>query len=1037
MHAINNSWSSESPAHNGITNQMLFQLAADGGSNIIRVPLDLSVVGPSGPPQWVVDSIGTVLQQAASLGLKVILEPGQTPPDLLPAGASLSQAPATDAGLEEMGSRFGELVEAVHSQYSQYADTVAAWEVGNEPNLSFQNDGVYYSGSGDPTASRFYVVGLDNAEAYAKFLNSASNAVQQVEVNLGQTIEVVAAGVAHNDYSYLDRMLSTLSNLGGSIDGFSIHPYTTYDYNYQSPASSRPTDWIPAEGSGAEQWDHYFSFQGAIYGVQGLLNQYGFSQSSLWLTEFGVPSYLGYRNAGAAGRIDQANWYAEAFGVLDSWGNDNLKGITAHSVLDILYKEQNDSYNGFDQDPNNDGSSLIAEGSFGLYERSSANGVISAKPVVALFDAIAAGVDFSTTDYRVISRVSTDSIDVSAWGSNGVGIVDGYVILTHDGDDSVVGSAYADSLFGGDGNDTISGNAGDDRIYGGRGNDTLSGGDGNDDIYGNHGEDLINAGANTNRVDGGTGLDTLVLDGTEFDFTVSGDGRSFVASATWQTTSAINVEQLYYTVSGVTVVLANGDTSAGNGGLTTGGGSGSIDGTSGNDILTGTAGADTINGLGGNDQIFGLDGDDAINGGVGDDVIWGGYGTNTIDGGDGFDTVIIDGPETNYTVGVSGSVVQVGGPGIWTLITNAEQLVFDDGVNPSTSVDLVALIDGSSNVITGTSSDDYLAGTSDNDEIRGLDGNDHLIGNGGDDMLLGGDGNDTLNGGAGDDVLAGGGGTYNQADYEGVHGDFSFVRNPDNSVTVTSAAWGADTLTDIDGVWFVGEAKWYDIDDLIDYNSFDTLDTGTSGDDYLTGTAGNDAILGGEGNDTLYGGAGDDLLDGQGGAYNQVDYDGAASDYTFTRNADNSITVSHATYGTDTLKNIDGVWFYGESAWYDLGTLAPDPNTYVGTGNSGYFGGTTGDDTIIFTGGTGNYVSADAGNDIIVFSGNVADYNILGQGDHFTIENAAGTDAIQFTEVEYISFGDTGPVSLADIVANSTYSPGDTWFDPEPIGGLI
>lgn len=101
MHAINNSWSSESPAHNGITNQMLFQLAADGGSNIIRVPLDLSVVGPSGPPQWVVDSIGTVLQQAASLGLKVILEPGQTPPDLLPAGASLSQAPATDAGLEE------------------------------------------------------------------------------------------------------------------------------------------------------------------------------------------------------------------------------------------------------------------------------------------------------------------------------------------------------------------------------------------------------------------------------------------------------------------------------------------------------------------------------------------------------------------------------------------------------------------------------------------------------------------------------------------------------------------------------------------------------------------------------------------------------------------------------------------------------------------------------------------------------------------------------------------------------------------------
>ncbi|MEM5494468.1 calcium-binding protein [Hoeflea sp. AS16] len=348
-----------------------------------------------------------------------------------------------------------------------------------------------------------------------------------------------------------------------------------------------------------------------------------------------------------------------------------------------------------------------------------------------------------------------------------------------------------------------------------------------------------------------------------------------------------------------------------------------------------------------------------------------------------------------------------------------------------------ATITAMAEAVQGTSGDDELTGTSGNDTIRGLAGSDLLIGGGGNDTLLGGDGNDTLNGGAGDDVLAGGGGSYNQVDYEGNHNDFSFVRNLDTSVTVTSAAWGTDTLTDINGVWFVGEAKWYDLDNLIDYDSFDTLDTGTAGDDYLTGTAGNDAILGGDGDDTLYGGAGDDLLDGQGGTYNQADYDGAASDYTFTRNADDSITVSHALYGTDTLKNIDGVWFYGESAWYDLGTLAPDPNTYVGTGNSGYFGGTTGDDTIIFTGGTGNYVSADAGNDIIVFSGNVADYNILGQGDHFTIANGTGTDAIQFTEVEYISFSDAGPVSLADIVANSTYSSGDTWFDPEPIGGLI
>lgn len=531
MHAINNSWSPQSPAHEGITDQILLQLADDGGSNIIRLPLDLSVVGPSGPPQWVVDSIGTLLQQAAAQGLKVILEPGQTPPDLLPAGAPLSQAPGTDADLEEMGRRFGELVEAVHSQYSQYAGVIAAWEVGNEPNLSFQNDGVYYGGEGDPAASRFYVVGLDNAEAYAKYLSSASNAIDQVEARLEQSITLVAAGVAHNDYAYLDRMLSTLSSLGGSVEGFSIHPYTTYDYNYQSPASSRPTEWIGNGVTDAERWDHYHNFQGAIYQMQGMLNKHGFSHSDLWLTEFGVPSYLGYRNAGEAGRNDQANWYAEAFGVLDSWGNDNLKGIIAHSVLDIRYKEENDTYNGFDQSSGNDGSSSIAEGSFGLYERSAADGAISEKPAVALFKAIVSGADFSSPEYRVISRVSTDGIDVSGWGTNGAGLTNGYIVLTHHGSDVIIGSAYDDSLFAGDGDDTVEGGAGADRIFGGRGKDVLNAGDGDDDVYGNHGDDYINAGANINRVDGGTGFDTLVLSGAASDFTISGDGRCFTATA--------------------------------------------------------------------------------------------------------------------------------------------------------------------------------------------------------------------------------------------------------------------------------------------------------------------------------------------------------------------------------------------------------------------------------------------------------------------------------------------------------------------------
>ncbi len=1024
MHAINNSWSSGSPAHEGITSQMLFQLAADGGSNIIRVPLDLSVVGPSGPPQWVVDSIGTVLQQAASLGLKVILEPGQTPPDLLPAGAPLSQAPDTDAGLEEMGRRFGALVEAVHTHYGQYASTIAAWEVGNEPNLSFQNDGVYHGGEGDPSASRFYVAGLDNAEAYAKYLSSASNAVAQVEASLGQSITLVAAGVAHNDYAYMGRMLSTLSSLGGSVEGFSIHPYTTYDYNYQDPASSRPTEWIGTEASGVERWDHYHSFQGALYQTQGLLNQHGFSQADLWLTEFGVPSYLGYRNAGDAGRIDQANWYAEAFGVLDSWGNDNLKGIIAHSVLDIRYKEENDFYNGFDQNPGNDGSSLIAEGSFGLYERSSVDGTISEKPVVALFEAIATGVDFASPEYRVISRVSTDGIDVSGWGTNGVGFTDGYIILTHDGDDSVIGSAYDDSLFAGDGDDTVDGGTGADRIYGGRGDDVLYGGDGDDDIYGNHGADRINAGANTNRVDGGTGLDTLVLSGSASDFTITGDGRSFTATAAtgWQTTTAINVEQVYYTVAGTTVALANGDTYAGNGGLP---GSGStpvynpVHGTVGDDALNGTNGKDVIYGYEGADKIFGFDEDDRIFGGDGDDVIFPGWGANEINAGAGVDTVIIEGRESDHIVSVDGLTVQVGGPGIWNLITHTEWIVFDAPEGEAdTSIDVEALLAGTYNQITGTAGDDYVEGSS------------------ADDRILGGDGDDTLYGGAGNDVLQGQGGAYNQTDYDGGPGDYTFVRNDNDTVTVTSVAWGADTLTEIDAVWFRGAGQWYAIEDLFGSSGPGDRVTGSAGGDFLPGTSGGDTILGGDGNDTLYGYLGDDLLDGQGGSYNQVDYDGAAADYLFSREADGSVTVSHDVYGTDTLRNIDGVWFYGEERWYALNALAPENMQQASGFNTSSAQGArfkedlSGGSAAQKSDGSRSEAAANSEDDMLAV---LFDLSGMYNSAPYGRINTKGLSS----EDEYMRSEDTSDIIQVNIMENLSYAPSDAWFEPEPIGGLI
>lgn len=45
------------------------------------------------------------------------------------------------------------------------------------------------------------------------------------------------------------------------------------------------------------------------------------------------------------------------------------------------------------------------------------------------------------------------------------------------------------------------------------------------------------------------------------------------------------------------------------------------------------------------------------------------------------------------------------------------------------------------------------------------------------------------------------------------------------------------------------------------------------------------------------------------------------ADQTFTANDNGTITVSHATNGTDTLKDIDGIWFEGDAEWHGLDEL--------------------------------------------------------------------------------------------------------------------
>ncbi|MHC8356452.1 retention module-containing protein [Pseudomonas sp. LB3P81] len=84
----------------------------------------------------------------------------------------------------------------------------------------------------------------------------------------------------------------------------------------------------------------------------------------------------------------------------------------------------------------------------------------------------------------------------------------------HDGDDT---------LLGGAGNDIIFGQGGDDKLYGGSGNDILLGGTGNDLLNGEAGNDFLIGGTGTDTLDGGAGNDTL-LGGTGNDTLIGGLG---------------------------------------------------------------------------------------------------------------------------------------------------------------------------------------------------------------------------------------------------------------------------------------------------------------------------------------------------------------------------------------------------------------------------------------------------------------------------------------------------------------------------------
>lgn len=416
-----------------------------------------------------------------------------------------------------------------------------------------------------------------------------------------------------------------------------------------------------------------------------------------------------------------------------------------------------------------------------------------------------------------------------------------------------------------DPNGPIEGDAGQNRIEGTAGADVINGHGGNDELLGAAGDDLISGGAGDDLIDGGSGVDTARLSGDQGDYVLNRNADGSVTLRDIRGLDGVDVlrsvETLQFDGNSTSIALAL---------LVADYGTGSSDGW-----IEGTSGADFLYGLGGDDTLAGREGDDVYDGGPGDDV------------------VSLVGSLTDYALSRNAdgtvSVVTLTGIDGSDLLRDIEGVYFETGQTFRSIESLV----GEYGTI---GSDSWIEGSANGDNLFGLAGDDTLVGRAGDDQLDGGDG-------------------YDQANYVGDFSDFIFTRRADGSITASDStgAEGTDTLVGIEAVYFDGSATWQSLGDIV-------AGYGTAANDaWVEGTAFSDNIYGLGGDDSLVGREGDDFLYG-GDGFDQANYFGSSTDFSFVLNSDGSVTVTDLVgdEGADILSGIEAVYFDGDQVWSSI-----------------------------------------------------------------------------------------------------------------------
>lgn len=424
------------------------------------------------------------------------------------------------------------------------------------------------------------------------------------------------------------------------------------------------------------------------------------------------------------------------------------------------------------------------------------------------------------------------------------------------GNDTIYGSANADTLNGGDGNDLIIGYAGDDTLNGGDGNDALAGYEGSNVLNGGAGNDALYGQYGTAIMSGGAGSDAYEVDDASDQVIENANEGTDAVYTTINYTLGTNLEHLYVNTASGLAITGNSTANymQGNAGADT------LNGLDGNDVLSGLGGIDTLNGGDGDDNLSGGDGDDFLYGNDGNDTLAGGDGDDTIDGGNGNNDalngqdgndILIGGDDFDWLRGGAGDDSLDGGAGTEDRVDYTES-ASSGGV----TVNLVlgtATGEGNDTLINieqvwGSNYDDRITGSANADGLIGQAGADTIYGGAGDDTINGDDvgnlygyGNDSLFGESGHDAISGRGGDdiiNGGADSDFLSGDAG------NDTFVFDAGTGADHIFD-----FVAGAATDDVIDVSDYGFANYAALSTN---FFAAAGGTDTFIDLGGGDSIY-----------------------------------------------------------------------------------------------------------------------------------------------------------------------------------------